>query len=256
MGVWIDAGSRYENRNNNGAAHFLEHMAFKGTSKRSKRDLELEIENMGGHLNAYTSREQTVYFAKVFKDDVPKAVEILADILQNSQLSEEAIRAERDVILREQIEVGKNYEEAILDHLHETAFMNSSLGQTILGPEENIKKLTRNDLKNYIQTHYTADRFVIAGAGAIQHDQLVDLVKTHFGSLPSGGNKDAAAIQPTKFVGSDVRIRYDSMSEAHVAIAFQGASWTSEYAFPLMVIQTLLGTWDRSNPSNRNATSK
>jgi processing peptidase subunit beta len=232
-------------------------MAFKGTKSRTQKQLEVEIENMGGHLNAYTSREQTVYYAKVFKNDVPKAMEILSDILQNSQLDAAAIERERDVILREMEEVNKQYEEQILDHLHETAFMGTGLGRTILGPEENIKSLTRNDLQDYIKTHYTADRFVIAGAGAVDHKQLVELTEKHFGKLPTApAGALATKFDPAVFTGSDKRIRFDSMKEAHVAIAFQGASWTSEYAFPLMVMQTILGSWDRTSSVGRNSASK
>jgi mitochondrial-processing peptidase subunit beta len=209
--VWIDAGSRYETAQNNGAAHFLEHMAFKGTKNRTQKQLEVEIENMGGHLNAYTSREQTVYYAKVFKNDVPKAMEILSDILQNSLLDEGAINRERDVILREMEEVNKQYEEVILDHLHETAFMGTGLGRTILGPEENIKSLKRSDLENYIRTHYTADRFVIAGAGAVDHKQLTELTEKHFGKLPAAAPSSVVAMDPAMFTGSDKRIRFDSM---------------------------------------------
>lgn len=139
VGVWIGAGSRYETAQNNGAAHFLEHMAFKGTSKRTQHQLEVEIENMGGHLNAYTSREQTVYYAKVFKKDVPQAMDILSDILQNSKLDDAAIERERDVILREMEEVNKQQEEVIFDRLHETAFQGNGLGRTILGPIENVR---------------------------------------------------------------------------------------------------------------------
>jgi mitochondrial-processing peptidase subunit beta len=187
-------------------------MAFKGTKSRTQNQLEKEIENMGGHLNAYTSREQTVYYAKVFKNDVPKAVEILADILQNATLDEAAINRERDVILRESVEVNKMWEEVILDELHSTAFMDTGLGRTILGPDENIKSLTKNDLQSYIKTHYTADRFVIAGAGAVDHKQLVELTQKHFGGLVTGnGNNTLAAEGPAKFTGSDKRIRYDSM---------------------------------------------
>lgn len=187
-------------------------MAFKGTQKRTQQQLEIEIENMGGHLNAYTSREQTVYYAKVFKDDVPKAMEILADMLQNPKLDEAAITRERDVILRESEEVNKQYEEVILDHLHETAFMGTGLGRTILGPEENIRSISKADLQNYISTHYTADRFVIAGAGAVDHKQLVSLTEQHFGKLPTTP-KDALAskFEPAIFTGSDKRIRFDSM---------------------------------------------
>lgn len=141
--MWIGAGSRYETTQNNGAAHFLEHMAFKGTSKRTQQQLELEIENMGGHLNAYTSREQTVYYAKVFKKDVPRAMDILSDILQNSKLDEAAIERERDVILREMEEVNKQQEEVVFDRLHETAFMGNGLGRTILGPIENVRGAER-----------------------------------------------------------------------------------------------------------------
>lgn len=254
VGVWIDAGSRYETAKNNGAAHFLEHMAFKGTKNRTQRQLEVEIENMGAHLNAYTSREQTVYYARVFKNDVPKAMEILSDILQNSLLEEGAITRERDVIMRESVEVNKQYEEVILDELHSTAFMGTGLGRTILGPDENIRNLTRADLQSYISTHYTSDRFVIAAAGAVDHKQILDLTEKHFGGMKKG---DGLYV-PEKafFTGSDKRIRYDSMNEAHIALAFEGASWTSEYSFPLMLMQTILGSWDRASASGRNISAK
>jgi len=257
VGVWIDAGSRYETANNNGAAHFLEHMAFKGTGKRTQQQLEVEIENMGGHLNAYTSREQTVYFAKVFKQDVGRAVEILSDILLKSNLDEGAIERERDVILREMSEVNKQQEELVLDHLHETAFQGTGLGRTILGPEENIRSLTRTDLSDYINTHYTAPRMVIAGAGAINHEELCGLAGEHFGSLPTAP-KDGMeiAMDPAVFTGSDIRVRFDSDKTAHVALAFQGASWTSEYAFPLMLMQTMLGSYDRASGLGKNVASK
>lgn len=256
VGVWIDAGSRYETTHNNGTAHFLEHMAFKGTANRTKAQLEEEIENMGGHLNAYTSREQTVYFARVFKNDVPKAVEILSDILLNSSLEPAAIEAERSVILRELEEVNKDYREAILDHVHETAFQGSGLGRTILGPVSNIKKINQADLKSYINTHYTANRFVIAGAGAVDHNQLVELSQKHFGKLPTKSQTSNDYLEPTIFTGSDKQIRFDSMGEAHIVLAFQGASWTSEYAYPLLLLQTLLGSWDRSSPAGRHIASK
>lgn len=195
---------------------------------------------------------------QVFKDDVPRAMEILSDILTNSLLDEGAISRERDVILREMEEVNKQWDEVMLDHLHDTAFQGTGLGRTILGPDQNIRSLTRNDLIDYIKTHYTADRFVIAAAGAVDHKQLVDLTEKHFGSLPTTpqGSTASKSFEPAIFTGSDKRIRYDSMSEAHVALAFQGASWTSEYSFPLMLIQTILGSWDRSSVIGTNAASK
>jgi mitochondrial-processing peptidase subunit beta len=130
-------------------------MAFKGTARWTQYQLEIEIENMGVHLNAYTSREQTVYFAKVFQLDVPRAMDILADMLLNSRLDTVAISRERDVILRERKEVNQHEEELVLDHLHATAFQGYGIGHTILGPEANIRGLTREDLCTYVQIGYS-----------------------------------------------------------------------------------------------------
>lgn len=255
VGVWIDSGSRYETPANNGAAHFLEHMAFKGTSKRTQKQLEEQIENMGGHLNAYTSREQTAYFAKVFKKDVPKAVEIISDILLNSKLEPAAIERERDVILREMEEVNKNQEELVLDHLHATAFQGTSLGRTILGSEENIRSLTRDQLVEYVTSQYTAPRMVVAGAGAIDHTQLCDLADQHFGGLPTTSGGVDVSMEPAVFTGSDYRVKFNSEDVGYMAVAFPTASWTSEYAFPLMLMQLLLGSYDRASGMGANYAS-
>lgn len=253
VGVWIDAGSRAETDRSNGTAHFLEHLAFKGTQKRSQSQLELEIENMGGHLNAYTSRENTVYYAKSFNSDVPATVDILADILQNSKLEPSAIERERDVILREQEEVDKQVEEVVFDHLHATAFQNQALGRTILGPKENIQSISRDDLTNYIKTNYTADRMVLVGAGGVPHSQLVDLAEKYFSKLPAynpdaqhnAANRGIESSKPD-FIGSEVRIRDDTMPTANIAIAVEGVSWKDDDYFTALVTQAIVGNWDRS----------
>lgn len=247
VGIWIDTGSRYETPENNGVAHFVEHMLFKGTGKRSKMQLEQEVENIGGHLNAYTSREQTVFYAKVNKGDVGQAVDILSDILTNSQCTEEAIEQERDVILREMQEVDGTMEEVIFDRLHETAYRGTMLGKTILGPAENIKSITRQQITDYINTHYTAPRIVLAGAGAIEHGELVGLAEKLLGSVPSKG-KVEPYMEPARFTGSDIRVRYDDMPLAHVALSFPIAGWNDPDNFPLLVIQSLLGGhWNKAN---------
>ncbi len=134
------------------------------------------------------------------------ALEILSDILLNSKLEESAIERERDVILREMSEVNKKQEELVLDNLHATAFQGTGLGRTILGSEENIRSLTRNDLTDYINTHYTAPRMVIAGAGAINHEELCALAATAFGSLPTAPKGSIeVAMDPAVFTGSDIR---------------------------------------------------
>ncbi|RXM32307.1 Mitochondrial-processing peptidase subunit beta [Acipenser ruthenus] len=256
VGLWIDAGSRYENEKNNGTAHFLEHMAFKGTKKRSQLDLELEIENMGAHLNAYTSREQTVYYAKAFSKDLPRAVEILADIVQNSTLGEAEIERERGVILREMQEVETNLQEVVFDYLHATAYQATALGRTILGPTENIKSINRNDLVEYITTHYKGPRIVLAAAGGVSHNQLIDLAKYHFGNLPSTYKGDAPAMPPCRFTGSEIRVRDDKMPLAHIAIAIEAVGWSHPDTIPLMVANTLIGNWDRSFGGGVNLSSK
>ncbi|KAG5527622.1 hypothetical protein RHGRI_028519 [Rhododendron griersonianum] len=248
VGVWIDAGSRFETDLTNGTAHFLEHMIFKGTERRSARELEEEVENMGGHLNAYTSREQTTFYAKVMDKDVPKALDILADILQNSRFDDNRINRERDVILREMEEVEGQTEEVIFDHLHATAFQYTPLGRTILGPAQNIKTITKEDLKNYISTHYTASRMVIAASGAVKHEDIVEQVKKLFTKLSTDPTiaSELVAKEPAIFTGSEVRIVDDDMPLAQFAVAFNGASWTDPDSIALMVMQSMLGSWNKN----------
>lgn len=258
VGLWIDAGSRYETEKTNGVAHFLEHMIFKGTQKRSQTDLELEVENMGAHLNAYTSREQTVYYAKSFSNDLEKSVEILSDIVQNSNLGEKEIERERGVILREMQEVETNLQEVVFDHLHTTAFQGSTLGFTILGPTENINSIQKKDLTDYVGSHYKAPRIVLAGAGGVDHAKLCSLAEKHLGNL-SVSYEDSAfgvpTLPPTSFTGSEIRQRDDAMPLAHVAMAVETCGWDNADNIPLMIANTMIGSWDRSMGGGGNLPS-
>merc|ERR1712165_546795 len=255
VGLWIDTGSRYETAANNGVAHFLEHMAFKGTAKRSQTQLELEVENMGAHLNAYTSREQTVFYAKCLSNDLPQAVEILADILQNSKLGEQEIERERGVILREMQEVEMNLQEVVFDHLHAVAYQGTPLGRTILGPAKNIKSISRDDLVHYIQTHYKGPRMVLAGAGGVDHGKLCELAEKNFGKIGVDVPHEVPIDMHCRYTGSDVRVRDDTMPLAHIAIAVEGCGWTNPDNIPLMVANTLIGNWDRSMGGGANNSS-
>lgn len=149
VGVWIDTGSVYENAKNNGVAHFVEHMSFKGTDKRTQQGLEVEVENMGARLNAYTSREQTTFFANCFNHDAPKAVDILSDMMQNAKFDEQAIENERGVINREAEEIETMDEEVIMDHLHSVAFQGHPLGYTILG---NVQVVCVSFINRFVRT--------------------------------------------------------------------------------------------------------
>lgn len=245
VGIWIDAGSRFETKENNGTAHFLEHMAFKGTRRRKRIELEKEIENMGGHLNAYTSREQTVYYAKCFKDDLRQGVDILADILSNSLLDQHSIEFERSVILREMEEVEKTVEEVIFDRLHLTAFHESPLGYTILGPVENIQSITQQNLRDYIRANYTADHMVLAAAGPIDHAELVKHAEDKLHVFPQSQAPRQLEERPC-FTGAELLYNADNEDGlAHFAIGYEGVPWTHPDSITFMVMQSIIGSFKR-----------
>mmetsp|Transcript_15941 Transcript_15941/g.62284 ORF Transcript_15941/g.62284 Transcript_15941/m.62284 type:complete len:473 (-) Transcript_15941:70-1488(-) len=257
IAVVVNTGSSCETAKNNGVAHFLEHLAFKGTEKRTATSLELEVENMGATLNAYTSREHTVYTAKVFKQDVDKAVDILADIIQNPKHSEAAIEQERGVILREMKEVESITEEAVFDHLHAIAFQGSPLSYTILGPKENINSFTKKDFAEYIQTHYTADRMVVVGTGAVDHGQLEQLAEAHFAGLNPKSPVDFGEKAKSVYTGSALTIADDRTNgETTVAVAVEGAGWASPDHVPLLVIQAIVGNYDKALGGGKNLSSR
>merc|ERR1712223_76101 len=255
VGLWIDTGSRYENATTNGVAHFLEHMVFKGTEKRSQTQLELEVENLGAHLNAYTSREQTVFYAKCLSGDIGQAVEILSDILQNSKFGQQEIERERGVILREMQEVEMNLQEVVFDHLHSVAYQGTPLGRTILGPTANIKSISRDDIVQYINTHYKGPRMVLAGAGGVNHEDLCALATKHFGKITDKYSAEVPIDLNCRYTGSDIRARDDGMPLAHIALAVEGCGWTNPDNIPLMVANTLIGSWDRSMGGGTNLAS-
>uniref|UniRef100_A0A4W6FB98 Mitochondrial-processing peptidase subunit beta n=1 Tax=Lates calcarifer TaxID=8187 RepID=A0A4W6FB98_LATCA len=245
VGLWISAGSRYESEKNNGAGFFLEHMAFKGTKKHPQTALEQQVESMGAHLSAYTSREHTAYYMKTMAKDLPKAVELLSEVVQNCSLSEAEIEQQRGVVLRELEEVESNLQDVCLDLLHATAFQGTPLGHSVMGPSDNARTLTRQDLVEYVNSHYKAPRMVLAAAGGVNHDELVSLAKTHFSGVSFEYEGDAVPVlSPCRFTGSEIRMRDDALPLAHVAIAVEGASAASPDIVPLMVANSIIGSFD------------
>ncbi|ODV80349.1 mitochondrial processing protease [Suhomyces tanzawaensis NRRL Y-17324] len=256
VGVWINAGSRADNPKSSGTAHFLEHLAFKGTNKRTQLNLELEVENIGLQINAYTSRENTVYYTKCLSKDIDQNIDILSDLLTKSRLEEKAIENERHVILQESDEVDKMYDEVVFDHLHAVTYKNQDLGRTILGPRELIKTINRQDLVNYITTNYKGDRMALIGVGNVDHQELVQKAKKYFANIKisdepfSQGGNDLPV-----FHGDEIRIQDDSLPSTHVALAVEGVSWSAPDFFTASVANGIVGTWDRSVGIGSNSPS-
>src|SRR5215475_993077 len=175
VGVWVDVGARHEAPEENGISHLLEHMAFKGTERRSARAIAEEIESVGGHLNAYTARESTAYYAKVLKEDVPLAIDILSDILQNSTFEPEEMERERAVILQEIGQANDTPDDIVFDHFQECAYPDQAMGRPVLGRPEIICKIERETVIGYLRNHYGARRMVLSAAGNLDHDRIAGL---------------------------------------------------------------------------------
>ncbi|XP_069062329.1 cytochrome b-c1 complex subunit 1, mitochondrial [Pleurodeles waltl] len=256
VGVWIGAGSRYENEKNNGAGYFLEHLAFKGTKKRPQAALEQEIESIGAHLNSYTSREQTAIYIKALSKDLPKAVEILADVVQNVSLEDSQIEKERSVLLREMEEIDANLEEVAFDYLHATAYQGTPLGRTVIGPSQNAKTLTRADLLEYMNLHYKAPRMVLAAAGGVDHKELASLAQRHFGGVSFQYEGDAVPVLThCRFTGSAIQYRNDDLPLAHIAVAVEGPGWNNSDNVALLVANSLIGNYDCTYGGGKNLSS-
>ena len=185
IGVWVDVGTRHEPAAINGVAHLLEHMAFKGTKRRSALDIAAEIEAVGGHVNAYTSREHTAYYAKVLKADVGLAVDILADILQHSTFDAGELERERAVVLQEIGQAQDTPDDIIFDLFQERAFPDQPMGQPVLGRAEIIKGLGRDSVAGYLNSTYAAPGMILVAAGNVTHEALVALAERSFSSLAS-----------------------------------------------------------------------
>src|SRR5271163_3901202 len=193
LGAYVATGSRHETAAENGVSHFLEHMAFKGTERRSAAAIAEEIEAVGRHLNAYTAREQTAYYAKVLKEDTALAADIIGDILTHSTFEPEELERERGVILQEIGQANDTPDDIIFDHFQEKAYPDQPMGRPVLGTTDIIRGLKRQDISGYMKRNYAAGNIVVAAAGALAHDQVVDLVHQHFADLPGDPSPKAEA---------------------------------------------------------------
>ena len=237
LGVWIDAGSRHESKAENGIAHFLEHMAFKGTHTRNARQIAEEIEDVGGYLNAYTSRERTAYYARVLGEDVPLAMDLIADILRDPLLTESEIEVERRVILQEIGQALDTPDDIIFDWLQETAFPDQPLGRAILGPPERVRAFQRPDLSGFIERQYKPGRMILAAAGEVDHDQIVAQAQRLYGDMAEAGPATAPA---AAYAGGEVR-REKPLEQAHMAVGLPAPSFRDPDFHAAQILAVALG---------------
>lgn len=213
-----------------------------------------KFDKVGGVLTAQTGREITSYAAKTLGANVNASVEILADLVQNTKIDAASVDQQRAAVLKQQDAVDADYESVVFDHLYATAFQGESLGRPTVGIKETVESLTAEDLAAFQKQHYGADRMVLVGSGDIDHDTLVRLAEQNFGSLQSA--PAAAAQKKPIFTGSEIRLRDDALPQARIALAVEGAPYLSEDYFNLLVMQAVIGSWDKTLGAAANLSSK
>lgn len=237
LGAWFSVGARFEEEAVNGISHVLEHMAFKGTTNRTALDISQEIENVGGYLNAYTSRESTAYYARLLKNDASLGIDVLGDILQNSVFDPIELEKEKKVILQEIGQTLDTPDDIIFDYFQQTCFPDQAMGRSILGPASNVSGFTHMQVKDYMKTHYGTQNMVFAAAGNIQHEAFVEKVQETFKTFPTVGDFKK---EPAHYVGGDFRQEKD-LEQVHVVMGYEGVGYGHRDYYAQMLAATLLG---------------
>ncbi|MEE3094527.1 MAG: pitrilysin family protein [Pseudomonadota bacterium] len=236
-GVWVGSGARNEPAEVNGVAHLLEHMAFKGTERRSAQDIVEEIESVGGHLNAYTSREQTAYYAKVLRENTELALDLLADILQHSIFDEEELERERAVVIQEIGQAHDTPDDRVFDHFQLAAFPNQPLGRPVLGGSDTVGTMPRERIMQHMQSGYGGDRMVLAAAGNVDHESFVAHARRLFDSVPANGN---VVMEPGQYSGG-AHLEDRDLEQVHLLLGFPGLSYEDDEFYATTVMSTLFG---------------
>ncbi|MBI5748579.1 MAG: insulinase family protein, partial [Nitrospinae bacterium] len=238
IGIWINSGSRDEEDKNSGISHFLEHLAFKGTEKRSARQIAFEMDSIGGQIDAFTSREYTCYSAKVLDEHLPVAIDLLSDILLNSTLKPADIDKERQVILEEVKFVEDNPADYIYDLLYQSVWSSHPLGRSILGNPESIERIDRNKLVNHLDNHYIPKNIIIAVAGNINEDRLKELLEKAFGSLNKNASSSREAPPEIK---RNFIIKERELEQVHFCLGTKGLRSADDNRFEGYLLNTILG---------------
>jgi len=239
VGIWAGTGSRYETRENNGISHFIEHMMFKGTTKRNAREIAESIDNIGGQINAFTGKECTCYYTKTLDENIDIAMDVLADMFFNSKFDEKDIDLERKVILEEIRMYEDSPEELVHDMLSETVWVKDTLGYPILGTEDSLNRINRMSIRDYMKKNYTPSNCVISVSGNFDEDGLKDLVEKYFSHWNSDfdGRKN---FNRAEFVNK-VSIKEKDTEQVHICMGFNGIEQGNENLYTLLAINNIFG---------------
>lgn len=237
LGVWVNVGTRHETALLNGISHLLEHMAFKGTVHRSAREIAESIENVGGHLNAYTARENTAYFARVLSLDVPLAVDLLSDILQFSTFKQEELEKEKHVVLQEISECHDSPDDVLFDHLQEVSYPHQALGRPVLGQSHSVAKLSRDALQKYMTETYAASQMILVASGKVDHRSLCHLAEEKFSFLQREATLNP---EPGLYQGGHLALHRD-LEQVHMILGFEALPLGHDHYYVLAILAALLG---------------
>ncbi len=238
IGVWVMIGSRDEQPNENGISHFIEHLLFKGTEKRTAFDIAKEIDSVGGTLNAFTGREYTCFYAKVIDNNLPLAIDLLSDIFLNSVMDLKDVEKERMVILQEIKMVEDTPDDYVHDLFNRVCWGDHPLGFPIYGSSELVQSFQRDQLFRFFKENYPPDRIIVCAAGNLKHQQVVDLIDQTFGKIPRS-NKVRARSKPDPISTSNVWKR--DLEQVHFCLGTKGLQYNHSLRFASYVLNTILG---------------
>lgn len=236
--IGIDVGARHERIGEGGLSHLLEHMAFKGSSRLNAKQIAEAFDMMGGNVNAYTSHEHTVYYAKVLKEYAHDALKLLCEIVSDFAFDQQELERERQVILQEIAMHQDSPDDLVFDLFQETAFRDQALGRSILGTPARVASFSREDLRAYTDQHYVPPRMVVAGAGAVDHIDTCGLVADYFGKQPRGAASQA--IEPGVYIGGERTLEKD-LEQVQLVVGYPGVAIHHADYFPLQMLSTVLG---------------
>ena len=237
IGIWVQAGGRHERPEQNGIAHFLEHMAFKGTKTRSPLQITEEIEDVGGYINAYTSKDMTAYYARVLSADVGLALDVISDIVLNPVFDPREIETERNVILQEIGQTLDTPDDIIFDWLQEVSYPDQPFGRTILGPAKRVGAFSQQDLINFVAQHYGPNQMILSAAGGVDHDEILTKAIELFGHLP---RHEPFQMLGADFLGGEKR-KVKKLEQAHFTLSFEAPSYRAPDVYAAQIYGMALG---------------